>query len=151
MKNETQPAESGTSDVPPPPSAIEEGQVFAVVPQPDQADDFDNSVFPHFWLCVPVALMLCWQFYDLFGARLFFYRAGASGAYGAVDLIGPAWLLMPLLFAALLFFAFWNMRFAREAGDTKSQSLRRGILTMGATFLIAAFIVWLLVVNMNWK
>lgn len=114
-------------------------------------DYFDNSVFPHFWLCVPVALLLCWQFYDLFGERLFFYRVGASGMYGPVDILGPAWLLMPVVFIALLFFAFWNMRFAREGGDTKAQALRRGMLTMVGVFAVAAFVVWLLVLNLKWK
>jgi hypothetical protein len=120
------------------------------LPEPPE-EETDHAVFPHFWLCVPVALLMCWQFYDLFGERLFFYRAGVTGAYGTADIIGPAWVLMPLLFVALLFFAFWNMRFARESGDTKAQSLWRGLWTMGGVFLVAALIVWLLILNMKWK
>jgi hypothetical protein len=131
------------------PATAEEQQPLAQLPELPEEDD-DHSVFPHFWLCLPIALVMCWQFYDLFGGRLFFYRAGAGG-YGTADIIGPAWVLMPLLFVALLFFAFWNMRFARESGDTKAQSLWRGLWTMCAAFLVAALIVWLLIQNMNWK
>ncbi|HEX4946130.1 MAG TPA: hypothetical protein VFZ34_05685 [Blastocatellia bacterium] len=119
-------------------------------PEPDE-EDTDHSVFPHFWLCVPVAWLMCWQFYDWFQARVFFYRIGASGAYGGqADIIGPAWLLTPLLFAALLFFAFWNARFAREGGASKASSLRSALLAMAGTFGIAALITWLLILNKNW-
>lgn len=152
MKYEDPQSETSGKTEPTSPDSWQEGETPVVAPlSPEPEDNFDNSVFPHFWLCVPVALLLCWQFYDLFSTHLFFYRTGASGMYGSRDIIGPAWWLMPLLLIALLFFPFWNMRFAREAGDTKKQSLRRGLLTMGATFLVAAFIVWLLIVNKNWK
>jgi hypothetical protein len=112
----------------------------------------ENKVFPHFLLCIPIALILTWVFIHLVTSYWFYLKINLNGITdGAVLMIAVARVMIeidffhaPIMLTAQVGIAYWNCKFAREGGATKWNMLWRGTGSMLALFLFGLVIEWVL-------
>ncbi len=110
--------------------------------------DDERSVFPHYLLLIPVAVVLAGLDYLLFSHHhrgVFSFESIDDGDSGTL-LMDLSFFHAPILLVALLFFAYWGCRFALEGEASSREMLRHGFLFRVGMFVVSLFIEWLLIV-----